>query len=224
MARWSPERRALLESLAGEILHNYGHGRAIVAVDGRPGSGQAEFADDLGEALRRAGHDAVRASLDDFRRPRADREAAGLPPGESRYRETDDVAAFRRALVAPFRLGTGASFVTAHFDHRRDSPIEPGWVSADADAVLVVDGAFLQRADLHGLWNMSIWVDAPDDARESRLAALPAVDRGADEAAWRLYTADLDPRTTATAIVDVADPEHPVRRLSDWCVAPPRPH
>ena len=31
--RWAPEKRDVLRELATELLHNYGRGRALVAVD-----------------------------------------------------------------------------------------------------------------------------------------------------------------------------------------------
>ena len=51
MARWHPEKKDVLDALAAEILHNYGKGRAIVAIDGMDGAGKTHFADDLAIAL-----------------------------------------------------------------------------------------------------------------------------------------------------------------------------
>ena len=83
MTRWSPSRRAVLDSLADELLHNYGRGRTIVAVDGPTAAGKSTFADDLAEAHPQEGA---------RRLPRLDRR---LPE------------AARRALRAGPRLGEG---------------------------------------------------------------------------------------------------------------------
>ena len=54
----SPERAALLEELAREILHNYGTGRPLVGVDGADAVRVAGFADDLVAILREQGVEA----------------------------------------------------------------------------------------------------------------------------------------------------------------------
>ncbi len=73
MARWAPARRDLLEALATEVAGLYGHGRAIVAVDGPSPAVTKPFADDLAEALVTLGHRVLRASVADFHRPRSER-------------------------------------------------------------------------------------------------------------------------------------------------------
>ncbi|MEO8263698.1 MAG: uridine kinase, partial [Pseudolysinimonas sp.] len=104
MTRWSPSRRAVLESLADELLHNYGRGRTIVAVDGPTASGKSTFADDLAEAIRKQGHDAFRASIDDFLKPRAARYAQGRDSAKGRYEDAYDYSVFRRVLIEPFGM------------------------------------------------------------------------------------------------------------------------
>jgi uridine kinase len=211
MARWAPEKKDQLESIADEILHNYGHGRTMVAVDGRHGAGQRDFADGLAEALEAKGTKVFRASIDDFFRPRADRERAGRLDGRAHYRETYDYSLLRRVLVDPFHTGGSTGFVLAGFDAVRDQPVfQPKWMSAGPDAVLVVDGVFLNRQDLSGLWNYSIWLSTPLlDSEDEEVAR----DSAADEA----YLKDANPSEKATTIIDNQDPEHPRRVFADSC-------
>ncbi|WP_165069554.1 nucleoside/nucleotide kinase family protein [Marisediminicola senii] len=202
MARWAPQKTDTLASIADEYLHNYRRGRTILAVDGAHGAGQAAFADDLADALKSSGAHTVRASLDDFQRPRADRVLRGADSSEGQYLDCYDYSALRRVLIEPFRLGEGASFVTAVFDADRDAPTPAKWITAPGDAVLVIDGVYLLRPELRGLWNYSIWLDTPE------------VDPSAGQ---RLYIAESSPRTTAIAIVDNADADHPRRVFADSC-------
>jgi uridine kinase len=67
-------RRAFFDSQAREILHNYARGRVVVAVDG--GVGAQDFASALVQAIERAGHSGVSASIDDFVTPRSARNVA----------------------------------------------------------------------------------------------------------------------------------------------------
>jgi ABC-type uncharacterized transport system ATPase subunit len=85
MARWVPARADVIGELADEILHNYRNGRAVVGVDGVPGSGQAAFADDLADAFRERDMVAYRGTAN------AQRDADG--------------SIVRAETIAPFRAG-----------------------------------------------------------------------------------------------------------------------
>jgi uridine kinase len=209
-ARWAPQKKDVLAALSADILHNYGKGRTIVAVDGVDVADTADFADALAGALRLAGTTVFRASIEGFHRPRAERHARGRDSAEGRYRDSYDYPTFRRTLVEPFRMGGSTGFVPAAFDVERDAQVEPTWLTGPADAVLIVDGVFLNRPELRGLWNYSVWLDSGDLA--------PRPEESAREAGARaLYAAESRPRTTATAIIDNSDVEHPRRVFADSC-------
>jgi uridine kinase len=211
MARWAPLKKDQLEALATEILHNYARGRAAVAVDGRYNAGQKEFADGLADALRAGAKHVFRASMDDFFQPRAERDRAGWLDPKAHYRSAYDYSLFRRVLLDPFRTAGSTGFVLTGFDEQRDQPVtQPKWMSAGADAVLVVDGVYLHRPELAPLWNYSVWV--------TRTQAHPTTEletRGAE--ADEFYIQGVDPSMKATAIIDNTDPEHPRRVFEDSC-------
>ncbi|MET3769927.1 uridine kinase [Marisediminicola sp. UYEF4] len=186
MAKWTPARADTLEALATEILHNYSRGRVLVAVDGDDSAGTARFADDLAAAFRTIGSHVVRSSMDDFMRP--EREARGSAP-DGLYRDAFDYQAFRRVLAHPFRSGEPE----ASSPEQEPQPVP-------ADAILLVDGVFLNRPELAGLWNYSVWLDS-----------------GAGRAANPLYESEAHPRAAAVAIIDNADAEHPRRVFADAC-------
>ncbi|HWM34549.1 MAG TPA: uridine kinase [Pseudolysinimonas sp.] len=222
MTRWTPERRAVMDALADEILHNYGHGRVMVAIDGVDGSGTTAFAADLVERLERRGHAAFQARIDDFHAPAEKRYARGETSGAGRYEDSYDYSAFRRVLVEPFRLAGSTGFVTAFWDWRRDQPIEPTWLTAPADAILVVNGVFLQRPELRGLFSYRVWLDVPfDDAWQRLVQADPAAHddtaRARSEAGMKLYLKAVKAAELATAVYDNRDPDHPRRIFSDSC-------
>lgn len=203
--------RDLLESLSGEIRHNCGHGRAMVAIDGRHGAGQREFADRLAERLELSGVHVFRASMDDFFRPRRDRERAGWFDGTAHYREAHDYSLFRRVLSDPFHTAGSTGFVLTGFDEERDQPVyQPKWATAGADAMLIVDGVFLNRPALSGLWNYSVWLSTPPIDSDD-----PLVNRNAEADA--AYSAEVNPADRATAILDNRDSKHPQRVFADTC-------
>ncbi len=204
MAKWTPARKDTMAALADEILHNYRLGRVIVAVDGDEGETTGYFADDLAQMLRDKGSVVFRASMTDFSRPRAAREAPGTESAEDAYRDRFDHSLFRRVLVDPFRLGGSAGFVAVAFDVARNTPVEPKWLSGPEDAILLVDGPYLNRPELRGLWNFSVWLERGD-----------AVDDEVGPEA--LYLAQADPRGAATAMIDLTEVQSPRRVFADSC-------
>ena len=220
MTTWAPARRDTLDALAAEILHNYPRGRVVVAIDGAAGSGKAALADDLSAAISRVGHAVVRASVDDFHRPLEARHSRGENSAEGGYRDSYDYDALRERLLRPF--AAGKNFEVASFDLLADEPVDPTEESADPDSILVIDGIFLNRPELRGAWNFSVWLDVPDELAAQRMSARdgvgiddPLVARSRD--AQEVYRAEAAPRTRATAIIDNADPDHPRRVFADSC-------
>jgi uridine kinase len=227
------DRDAVIDALLDEFLFHAPRGRRLLAVDGADAAGKSTFADALGARLAARGHEVVRASIDDFERPRAERYARGRYSAFGCYHDTFDYGTFRSLLVEPFRSGgrdaEHAPFTTAAFDLVADAPADLAPRTAGADAVLVVDGVFLNRPELRGIWHFSVWLDVEAPERARRLAERdglptdpgdPLVRRYAG--AHELYLDDAHPNTAATAIIDNTDPRHPKRRFADYCVAPPR--
>lgn len=222
MALAAPARRDVIASLADEILHNYARGRVIVGVDGVDGSGTTAFAADLVARLNKRGHAAFQAKIDDFHAPREKRYARGLTSGPGRYHDSYDYSAFRRVLVEPFLMAGSTGFVSAFWDWRRDQPIEPKWLTAPEDAILVVNGVFLQRPELRGLFNYVIWLEVPFGDAWARLVAAEPTAHDDDalarsEAGIKLYLKEVKAADSANAVYDNSDPSHPRRLFADSC-------
>ena len=90
--------------------------------------------------------------------------------------------------------------------------------------MLIVDGVFLHRPELRGLWNWSVWLDVPIDVAAQRLALRDGSDpdpASPSNARYRdgqeLYLKEADPRSEASVIVDNTDLAHPRRVYQDYC-------
>lgn len=209
MARWAPEKKHVLGELADEILHNYGQGRTIVAVDGRHGAGQREFANELAEVLRVRTHRVFVAAMDDFFRPRFDRDRIESPANY--FDRAYDYSLFRRVLIDPYRLGGSTGFQLEGFDAERDQPaFDAKWETAPSDAILIVAGVFLQRKDLAPLWSYAIWLATPLAQPSSDLEMQQT---GADER----YLKKVSPSERAATIVNNVDRDRPRREFADSC-------
>lgn len=154
-------RRMTLISDIADIALAIGRPHPVrIAVEGRSAAGKSIFADALAAALRRSGRQVVRAGIDDFHPPgHAARSRAGRYTPQSLYDEGFDYAAFRRLLLAPLGPDGDRRVRLALHDSLNDRPIEAAEATVDADALVVVDGAFLLRPDLRDAWDLAIWLD-----------------------------------------------------------------
>ncbi|MCR2786057.1 MULTISPECIES: uridine kinase [unclassified Microbacterium] len=214
-----PTAPALWRDLHDEVRQHLPRGRVIIAVDGIDGAGKTWFADGLATAFTGP---VLRASVDGFHRPRAERYARGRTSPEGFYRDSYDYDTFRRTLIDPFRAG--APLRTAVWDVDRDEPVDVPPQTAPEDAVLIVDGIFLHRPELRGLWNWSLWLDVPVDVAFARMAERDGTDPDPSAASNRryrqgqeLYLREADPRQAASAIIDNTDWDHPQRTYRDFC-------
>jgi Uridine kinase len=214
----------LWRGLRDEVRRDYPAGRIVLAVDGMDGAGKTTFADGFAHMFAEDGVSVFRASIDGFHRPREERHARGRTSPEGFYLDSYDYANFRRALIDPFRAGGSTRFQLAAFDVVRDAVVEPSWATAPKDAVLIVDGIFLHRRELRGIWHWSLWLDVPIDVAYERMAVRDGSDPDSlapSNARYRLghelYLRDARPRAAASVIVDNTDFTHPRRVYQDYC-------
>ncbi|MFC1402032.1 MULTISPECIES: cytidylate kinase family protein [Streptacidiphilus] len=132
-----------------------------VAIDGAPASGKTTLADELAVVLRAQDRDVIRASIDDFLVPRAQRYRRGQYSAEGCYFDAHDHAALCRVLLDPLGPGGDRRFQTAVYDADTDTPSSLPATTAPADAVLLFDGVFLLRPELIDRWDLRIFVSVP---------------------------------------------------------------
>ncbi|NJC16363.1 hypothetical protein F4558_006189 [Micromonospora profundi] len=130
-----------------------------VAVDGPPAAGKTTLADELAVVLREQGRDVIRATIDDFLFPRAQRYPRGEYSAEGCYFDAHDYGALNRILLDPLGPGGDRNFQPAAYDRTADAVLSPSVNTAPADAVLVFDGVFLMRPELIDRWDLRILVD-----------------------------------------------------------------
>jgi uridine kinase len=212
-------RTHLLEQLAERIVSlDFPH-PVRVAIDGIDAAGKTTLANELAPLIEARGRRVIRASIDGFHRPRAERYRRGADSPEGYYYDSFDYPALRAALLNPLGPGGDRRYRTAVFDVRADAPVAAPVQVAPADAILIFDGVFLQRPELCNLWDYRVFVDV-DFAESVARAALRDAHLGSPAAAraryWqryvpgqRLYLDGIRPRERSEAVVDNNDPENP---------------
>lgn len=214
-------RGQVLDAVAAAVVA-CGPGRLLVGIDGADGVGKTVFADALALALGGRGRTVVRVSLDGFHRPRAVRYRRGRDSGEGCYLDSFDLEAFDDAVVTPVRAARRpmgdlpTTIRPATFDHRVDEPASPRPVRLRRDAVVVVDGLFLHRPELAGVWDLSVLLVAPVGVTTGRMGMRDGTPTDPDDPwnwryteAQRIYRDRCDPASRATLVVDNTDVDNP---------------
>jgi uridine kinase len=189
-----------------------------VAIDGPPAAGKTTLADELAAVLRAQDREVIRASIDDFLVPLAQRYRRGEYSAEGCYLDAHDHEALNRVLLDPLGPGGDRRFQRAVYDHDTDTaPSPPPVGTAPADAVLVFDGVFLMRPELVDRWDLSIYVSTAFEKtvdravlRERRVPA--EVERRWHERyipSQRLYLAKVHPTDRADIVVHNDEPQQP---------------
>ena len=155
----SMNREQLLAQLASMILSIQQPHPIRVAVDGIDAAGKTTLADELAARIETRRRAVLRASLDGFHHPRAMRYRRGRHSPEGYYYDSFNYTALKDSLLLPLGPGGDRRCRLGIFDFRTDSPVNPSFHDAPADAVLLFDGVFLQRPELNPHWDYRIFLE-----------------------------------------------------------------
>lgn len=215
----SRERRRVLRAVAGLVPVAVSEDAVRVAVDGGDGAGKTTFADELAGVLSSNGRPVVRVSADDFHHPRAVRYRRGRSSPEGYWLDSFDYASLRRDVLDPLGPGGTRRYRPAVHDLASDASLDLPARHAPPGAVLVLDGVFLHRDELCGLWDLSVFLAVPLAVRVERMArrdgspadpAHPALARYVQ--GQRLYFDACRPWERADVVVDNTDLDRPTIR------------
>jgi hypothetical protein len=121
-----------------------------VAIDGVTASGKSIFASELTAAVSELGRPAIHLTMDGFHHHREHRYRRGRLSADGYYEDAYDFAALAELVLIPLGPGGDRRYRTRVIDLASDAEIGEAPVEAPADAVVIVDGSFLQRPELAG--------------------------------------------------------------------------
>lgn len=206
----TPERRAVLGSVADAVLALPATGVQRIGIDGVDGAGKTTFADELVDVLRPSGRPLIRATVDRFHHPKSVRYRRGRGSPEGFYRDSYDYATLRSVLLDPLGPGGTRRFRRAMFDVDADLALDAPEEVASEGAILLFDGIFLHRPELRDLWDLSVFLRV-EWRRNHHLRNLPQpVDPEEGrfhryQAGQELYFSECEPWTLADLVVDNDD-------------------
>ncbi|NMM23931.1 MAG: uridine kinase [Phycicoccus sp.] len=169
---------------------------------------------------------ALRASVDGFLRPPAQRYRRGELSAQGYYRDGFDHPALRQECLLPFLRGASRLRTAAH-DHRPEAEEDSDSTAIPVRAVLLIDGVFLLRPELRDLWTLSVYlrVSPEETLRPAHHRDLELF--GSAEQVERrylarylpgqaLYRQQADPEALAHILVDNEHTDAP--RIERWAV------
>ena len=221
----NPSRNLSIERLATVVCDLQLAHPIRVAVDGTTASGKSTLARELTDAVKAKGRQAFHLSMDGYHHPRQHRWRKGALSAEGYYEDAYDFPAFVTNVLMPLGPDGDRRFKERIINLATDQAINESAVIAPADAVLIVDGSFLQRAELADHWDYRIFVNTSFDVALARGLARDSATLGGEEAARtayesryhaaaRLYIFERHPADTASVIVDNDDVECPGLRFA----------
>ncbi|MDO9379811.1 MAG: uridine kinase [Nocardioidaceae bacterium] len=214
----TPERRDVVARLATHVLAA-GPGRLRVALDGRTAAGKSTLGHELAEHVAAAGRPVLRASLDDYKRPWAERHLYDRASGDGFYRNAFDHDQIRALLLDPAGPDGSGDVVLCALDAFAQVDRRDVVDHLPDDGVLLVDGVFALRPELVDGWDVRIRVEVPPEvALERGIRRDDPTWSGADPwelhhdryaAAEEVYLREVDPVRLADLVLDNTDPRTP---------------
>ena len=181
-----------------QLIPDRGDDCVFVGIDGVDGAGKTTFADALAAMLDRS---VVRISVDDFHNAEAVRYRRGRDSAKGFWLDAFD---YDRLIADVFRpLRDRGRYRSRAHDLRTDEPLDPRWQAAPPATVVIVDGLFLQRAELAGWFDLVVYLDVPFEVAAERLSTRDGA-RSLDRyvGASLIYFAECDPLRRADVVID----------------------
>ncbi|MCK1274661.1 uridine kinase [Bradyrhizobium sp. 61] len=205
-------RKQLLFELANRLIATSPDRTVRVAIDGVDGAGKTTFADELGSFVLAKGRPVIRASVDGFHNPKADRYQRGRHSPEGFFEDSYNYSALKRYLLDPLSPGGSRRYRRAFFDHVSDDIVPANDLEAPPSSILLLDGIFLHRPELLAHWDASIFLRTDFAVSVARCAvrdgsspdpAAPSNRRYVE--GQQLYFRSCQPETKATILIDYND-------------------
>jgi uridine kinase len=224
----SEARERLLQQLGERILKITLNHPTRVAIDGVDGSGKTFIADELAKKLRASGRQIIRVSVDKFHNPRIVRYQKGRSSPEGYYADSFNNTLVIENVLRPLGPNGDRKFKSAAFDYKNDTEIIAPVETAEPNAILLMDGIFLQRPELADYWDLKILLDVDFEHTVARAVKRDASFGGSEQEiekvyderyvpGQRLYFEKVDPKAAADIVIDNTDFKNPrfVKDIAD---------
>ncbi|SEN97750.1 hypothetical protein [Paenibacillus sp. OV219] len=162
-------RKAMITTLANEIVSLSLSHPTRVAVDGRSAAGKTTLSDELAKAIRELNRGVLRASIDDFHYPgHKYRSQRGEWTPRSYYVHGYDYRSFVDLVLQPLGPAGSRRCRTDLWDSFHDKEVPEQWHQVSESDVAIIDGIFLLHPMLANHWDYIIWLDIDNETMVTR--------------------------------------------------------
>ncbi len=154
--------RTIIDTISGIVSAK---GIAMAGIDGLGGAGKSTVSESICAGLEKAGVHTVLLHIDDFIHTRAIRYDSSRPDWECYYDLQWRYDYFRECVA---KLRKGGETEIELYDKDNDTYYTQKYTT-DSRTAVIVEGIFLQRNELEGIFDYMIYIDIPEDVRLQRV-------------------------------------------------------
>ncbi len=148
-------------------MHNPNH-TLVVGIDGLGGAGKSTVSQEISKLLETDGCNVAILHIDDFIQPRAVRYNDEHPEWECYYVLQWRYDYLLREILTPIRSGMAFDGDIELYDKDNDTYcLTP--TSIPVGSIVIIEGVFLQRKELSGIFDYMIYIDIPESTRLERV-------------------------------------------------------
>lgn len=205
--------RSVHQNAKGELLAAVGElcrsrDICVIGIDGLGGAGKSTIAEELCRGLSEGGSSTVLLHIDDFINKREVRYDPAYPEWQCYYELQWQYGYFRSVIEG---LLSGKPVDAELYDKENDSYFTQSF-SAAGRCVIIVEGVFLQREELRGLFDLTVYIDVPEAVRLERVLRRDTYIGGEDSIrakyenryfpAERKYVSEYRPKQSADLVIE----------------------
>lgn len=140
----------------------------IIGIDGLGGAGKSTISDALCQRLKGKDCPVTLLHIDDFIHPKAVRYNEQYAAWECYYHLQWRYDYLLNAVIAPLKQGLPLKTDIELYDKEHDS-YHISKMDIPIGSIVIIEGIFLQRPELHGVFDYMIYIDIPEDVRLRRV-------------------------------------------------------
>lgn len=156
-------------SIANAIKEKYDTKRTlIIGIDGLGGAGKSTISESLSALLGEENYSVTLLHIDDFIHPRSVRYNSDYPEWECYYNLQWRYDYLIDRIIEPIKSGRDFACDIELYDKDNDSYfLQPAAIPNGS--IVIIEGIFLQRPELKGVFDYMIYIDVPEETRLARV-------------------------------------------------------